>query len=285
VFAVRPDRLVRIEGTIEEIDPPAQKLLVCDTHLVFRADAMQDGGARTRCIDVQVGPETSIFDSDGQPAAFGDLAVHDEIAAIGRFRADSGEALVFDAAWIQQGGFEVGVAVTGEVLTGVAGGEFTIATDPDGPVAAHELIVRLQDGAKLFDRAGDPVAPGDLAPGQRVRVFGVLAGTDPERLDASLVFVREPADAARLHGTVSEAFDPADRTIVIQAVTSTSVGPTCVAIAPGDDVFRITDQGDDLVSEHIAPSQLQLGETVDVFGHSAPPCSDADSGIAFGTGG
>jgi hypothetical protein len=74
LFAVRPDRLLRIEGTIAEIDLAAQKLLVCGTHLVFRADARQDEDARSRCVDVRVGAGTSIFDSDGQPAALGDLA-------------------------------------------------------------------------------------------------------------------------------------------------------------------------------------------------------------------
>jgi hypothetical protein len=285
LFAVRPDRLVRIEGTIAEIDLAAQKLLVCRTHLVFRANARQDEGARSRCVDVRVGAGTSIFDSDGQPAVLGDLAVNDEIAAVGRFRIGTGETLVFDALWIQQGGFDAGIAVTGELLSGVVGGEFTIAPDPDGPIEAEELTVRLLPGAKLFNRAGEPLAPSDLQPGLRVRAFGVLAGTDPERLDASLVFVRARADLARLHGTVTQRFDAAAGTLVIQAVTPTSVGPACVAIGSGDDVFRIIDQGDQLLSDRIAPSDLQVGEVVDVFGQPAAPCFDADTVISFGAGG
>jgi hypothetical protein len=191
---------------------------------------------------------------------------------------------VFDALWIQQGGFDAGIAVTGVIRTGVVGGEFTIAPDPDGPIAADELRVRLLPGAKLFNRAGEPLAPGDLQPGLRVRVFGVLAGTDPERLDASLVFVRERADLARLHGTVTQRFDAAAGTLVIQAVTPTSVGPACVAIGSGDDVFRIVDQGDQLLSDRIAPGDLQLGEVVDVFGQPATPCFDAGTVISFGAG-
>ena len=284
LFAVRPDRLLRIEGTIAEIDLAAQKLLVCGTHLVFRADARQDEDARSRCVDVRVGAETSIFDSDGQPAALGDLAVNDEIAAVGRFRIGTGETLVFDALWIQQGGFDAGIAVTGVIRTGVVGGEFTIAPDPDGPIATDELRVSLLPGAKLFNRAGEPLAPGDLQPGLRVRAFGVLAGTDPERLDASLVFVRERADLARLHGTVTQRFDAAAGTLVIQAVTPTSVGPACVAIGSGDDVFRIVDQGDQLLSDRIPPGDLQLGEVVDVFGQPATPCFDAGTVISFGAG-
>ena len=179
-------------------------------------------GARSRCVDVRVGAETSIFGFDGQPAALADLAVGDEIAAVGRFRVGTGETLVFDALWIQQGGFDAGIAVTGEVLTRVVGGEFTIAPDPEGPIAVDELTVRLLPGAKLFNRAGESLAPSDLRPGMRVRVFGVLAGSDPERLDASLVFVRARADLARLHGTVTQRFDAAAGTLVIQAVTPTS---------------------------------------------------------------
>jgi hypothetical protein len=284
LFAVRPDRLVRIEGTIAEIDLEAKKLLVCGTHLVFRANAEQEGG-RNRCVDVHVGSDTSIFDADGRPAQLADLAVNDEVAAVGRFRIGTGETLVFDAAWIQQGGFDALVAVTGVIRTSVVGDEFTIAPDPDGLVPAGELTVRLLPGAKLFDRRGGALSPGDLQPGQRARVFGALAGTDPERLDASLVFVREPADATRLHGAVAQRFDPAAGTLVIQAVTSTSVGPACVAIGSGDDVFRITERDDQLVSDRIAPGDLQVGEVVDVFGHSAAPCFDADTVISFGAGG
>ena len=285
LFAVRPDRLVRIEGEIAEIDLAAGKLTVCGTHLVFRANDRPDGDARSRCVDVRVGPETSIFDVDGQPAGLADLAVGDEIAAVGRFRIGTGETLVFDALWIQQGGFDAGVAVTGRILTGVVGDEFTIAPDPDGPVDVDELTVRLLPGAKLFNRAGESLVPGDLEPGLRVRVFGVLAGSDPERLDASLVFVREPVDLARLHGTVSQRFDAASGTLVIQSQTPTGVGPACVAIASGDDVFRIVDSGDELTSDRIAPVDLQVGEVIDVFGQPASPCFDADTVISFGAGG
>lgn len=283
LFAARPDRLVRIEGAIEEVDVAAGKLVVCDTHLVFRANAQQEQASRSRCVDVRFGPDTAVFGSDGQPAAQGDLAVGDEIAAIGRFRVGTGEALVFDALWIQQGGFDAGVAVTGVVQSGVSGDEFTISPDPDGPISEDLLTVRLLPGAKLFDRAGDPVAPGDLDPGLRVRVFGALAGE--AHLDASLVFVRERADLAELHGKVTRAFDPSDDTIVIQSVTGTTVGPACIALEPGDGVFRITENGELLLSERIEPSALAVGEEVDVFGHPADPCFDAETLLSFGAEG
>ncbi len=284
LFAVSPDRLVRIEGTIEEIDLAAQKLLVCGTHRVFRAGARQDTGARSRCVDVRVGPDTSIFDADGDPAALADLAPGDEIAALGRFRVDTGETLVFDALWIQQGGFDAGVAVTGTVLTAVSGDEFTIAPDPGGPISSDELDVRLLAGAKLFNRAGESLSPAALQPGLRVRAFGTLAGTET-RLDASLVFVRERADLARLHGEVTQPFDSADGTLVIQAVTDTQVGPECVALESGDGVFRITDSGELQLAERIEASDLRVGDEVDVFGQPADPCFDADTLISFGAGG
>ncbi len=50
-------------------------------------------------------------------------------------------------------------------------------------------------------------------------------------------------------------------------------------------MFRITDQGELLLSERISPSQLQVGEVVDVFGRPADPCFDADTLISFGVGG
>ena len=95
--------------------------------------------------------------------------------------------------------------------------------------------MRLVDGAKLFTRAGETLAPGDLEPGLRVRAFGVLAlsSTEPDRLDASLVFVHEHTELVRVGGTVIETFDPADGTLVIQAIGDTFVGPLCVALEPG----------------------------------------------------
>jgi hypothetical protein len=285
LFAVRPDRLARIEGAIDSLDLAAQQLLVCGTHHAFRAGAQQDTGAKSRCVDVRVGSDTSIFDGDGQPAALADLAVGDEVAALGRFRIATGETLVFDALWIQQGGFAAGIGVTGVVTAGVSGDELVVAPDPGGPVPDDELAVRLLAGAQLFDRAGDPVEPGDLVPGLRVRVFGVLADTDPERLDASLVFVRERADLEQLHGEITRAFDASDDTLLIQAATSTSVGPACIALEPGDGVFRITDTGELLLSERVDPSALRVGEEVDAFGHAAAPCFDAETLLSSGAAG
>src|SRR5262249_50713179 len=160
----------------------------------------------------------------------------DEVAAVGRFRAGTGETLVFDAAWIQQGGFDAGVAVTGQIVTGVGGDSFTIAPDPGEAGSTHPFTGRVLPGAQLFNRAGGALAPGDLVPGRRVRAFGVLAGSAPQHLDASLVFVREHEGTALLHGTVLAPFDAAAGTLSVQAVTRTSVGPACVAIGADDAV-------------------------------------------------
>jgi hypothetical protein len=64
---------------------------------------------------------------------------------------------------------------------------------------------------------------------------------------------------ARLHGAVTQRFDAASDTIVIQSVTPTSVGPACVAIASSDAVLRITDSDEQPLSDRIAPSDLQVG--------------------------
>jgi hypothetical protein len=68
-------------------------------------------------------------------------------------------------------------------------------------------------------------------------------------------------------------------------VTPTIVGPACVAIGAGDDVFRILDLGDQLRSDRIAPGELQVGEVVDVFGRPTASCFDADTVISLGAGG
>ena len=50
-------------------------------------------------------------------------------------------------------------------------------------------------------------------------------------------------------------------------------------------MVRISDQGELLNSQRIEPSQIAVDETVDVFGHSADPCFDAATVVAFGVGG
>jgi hypothetical protein len=164
------------------------------------------------------------------------------------------------------------------------GDEFSIAPDADGPIPVDQLIVRLLDGAVIVTRDGEVVNPSGLAPGMRVRVFGTLVppAGDPDRLDASLVFVRESIDLERLGGAVTQAFDPSDGTLMIE---DTLLGSVCIAVGAGDDVFRISDQGELLQSQRIDPSQIAVGETVDVFGQSVDPCFDAATVVAFGVGG
>ena len=187
---VRPDRLVRIEGTIAEIDLAAQKLLVCGTHLVFRANAQQDLGARSRCVDVRIGADD--FDlrrSTGSPPRSPISTVGDEIAAVGRFRAGTGETLVFDALWIQQGGFDAGIAVTGEVLTGVVGGEFDDRARPGGPDRRSTSSPCGCSRARSCSTARASRSPRATSGRACACASSACPPARPERLDASLVFV------------------------------------------------------------------------------------------------
>ena len=97
--------------------------------------------------------------------------------------------------------------------------------------------------------------------------------------------MRERADLARLRGTVTQRFDAAAGTLVIQAVTPTSRRAGLRGDREQGDVFRMIERDDQLLSVRIAPGDLDVGEVVDVFGQPAAPCFDADTLISFGVGG
>ena len=277
-----PARLVRLEGTIEEIDLDQQRLELCDTHRVFRAEGREDRSPLSGCVDVRIGPDTSIFDADGEPASLADLDEGDELAALGRFRTGSGEALIFDAVWLRELGFDAGTSISGEVLQGVFGGKFfVIAPDPGGPIGIDdELFVALVDGAKIFTREGAPLDPGDLVPGLRVRVFGVLtlSDTQPDLLEASFVFVHEdePLEARERHrdgGVRSGRRHAHDARPNVDGF----VGPLCIALAAGrSGVFRTTERGRWAeLRGHRAHRGREVGEAGDRVRPDEPTCLDA----------
>ncbi len=282
VFTRRaPDRLVKIEGIVRNLDVPAQRFDLCETH-----DDRDPEGRRVTdrdtCVDVRVASDTSLFDLDLEPATLRDFANGDRAGALGRFRVGKGEALVFDAEVVQEGGFADLDVVSGEVIEGVVDDAFRIAPDQIGFRPSMALTIQLQPGAKLFTRGGAEVDPADLRPGQHVRAVGLYGSGDPGRLDAVIVFVRDAVRARSLRGVVAAPFDAERGELLVNAEGDAGVGPRCVAIEPGDDVFRILDDTDMLRSERITPGELEVGEHVDVYGRDTARCFDAETVVSVG---
>jgi len=286
VFTRRaPERLVKIEGIVRDRDLAERRFDLCETH----ADRDRRGRLAIdldTCVDVRLDGDTSLFDLDLEPARLRDFANGDRAGALGRFRVGRGEALVFDAEVVQEGGFADLDVVSGEVLEGVVPGddplEFEIAPDQIGFRPSIALTVGLQPGAKLFTRGGVEVDPADLRPGQHVRAIGLYGSSDPNRLDAVVVFVRNEVRANSLRGVVAEPFDAERGELTVNAEDGGSVGPRCVAIEPDDDVFRIVDDADMLRSERISPKELEVGEHVDVYGRDTARCFDAETVVSVG---
>lgn len=69
-----PDKLARLEGIVTEKDDMAGRFVLCDLDV------------QEVCLTVNVGEDTSLFDSDGLPTDFGSLAVDDQVVVIGRYR-------------------------------------------------------------------------------------------------------------------------------------------------------------------------------------------------------
>ena len=197
--------------------------------------------------------------------------MNDEIAAVGRFRVGTGETLDIRCAVDPAGRLRRGDRGDGrDPYARVGRRVHRSRPDPEGPIARRRLTVRLVPGAKLFNRAGEALDRATSGPAT------ACASSAPSR-ERNNTPRREPRIRARARGSraATRNGDAAVRRRIRHARDpgrdAGGVGPACVAIGSGDDVFRIIDRGDQLHSDRIAPGDLQVGEVVDVFGHPADP--------------
>lgn len=86
-------RLTRIFGDVDSVDAAAQSFVLCQTALAAEHD--EDNGAddgndvtteRAHCVTVEADDATGVFDANGLPVTFADVAAGDELLAIGRLR-------------------------------------------------------------------------------------------------------------------------------------------------------------------------------------------------------
>ena len=123
------------------------------------------------------------------------MSEDDRLTVLGRFRRDENEDFAVDAAVIELGGLDAYLK-----LTGLVSGEYdeasetiVIELDPgQGFLEGTELEVDLSEGTRIFTRAGEVVAPGDIELDSVIEVDGILVLNqgDPDLLRASILFVR-----------------------------------------------------------------------------------------------
>lgn len=275
----REGKLVRLQGTVVALSDgtePSGRWLLLDPP--DAASTRTGGGGTTAClIKVDLGPEASFFDDQELEIAFGDLAVGDDVTAVGRFlpTAGEGDSLLpaFEGDVVERGTF---VRLVGTVLTSPspAPGTFLLRLDP-GQGFRGDLVVDVHvfEGTKVFWPDGEPATLGDLAvwpdlPPVRARLDAVLDLADgrPDVAHAPLIVIEErPGPVVRATGTVV-AFDDATGSLVVlvpPAVEGGEPGEVAFAVVGGTHLYRFV-AGTALV---VAPrADLVLGAPVLVFG-------------------
>jgi hypothetical protein len=281
------ERYVKLHGDIEAINTTDQSFKLCNTNIPVQIGEGLIDDSNHGCVRVEASDNTSIFDSNGQPAVFADLLDYEEATVFGRLQHDddndSVEAtdidddrelddLVLKAALI-----ELGPVIAFQKLNGTAtspvdsSNVFTMDVDAgQGYTTPLTLNIQIQDGTILINRNGEPVAISDITNGKLVAVRGVIdAVTDT--LYASLIVV-DTDSSTKLTGTVGANPDSVCGFTIV-----TADGDRSVRTDSSTRVFLIEDGS----SSPISVSALSTDQNADVYGNYANGCFDAHTIIAY----
>lgn len=278
-------KLVRVRGIINEPMEDAtgdQMFILCPAGVSPIADSDRP---RRRCIKVNVLANTSIFDSNADPAAFSDLKHGDEATVLGQLRKNS-DRLMLDAAVVQVGPRGTFTNLTGTVNTAPANNMdsfgFTIDPTQSGIPAGTQIQVQLQDQTKVFSKQGDELDFQAIQAGLFAMIDGVLllSNTDPDTLKSTLVVLDLlPQRLVKLSGTIVGDIDAVNRQFLLETAAGAQA---CVSVPKDANILRITASGSGLTSEKVGFDTLAFGQDVGVFGSVREgDCLVADTIVIF----
>lgn len=259
------DRLVRLFGTIGDIDDAEPRFELCELQRI-----QGEGTAWRGCVVIRTDDDTGLFGADGLPIAFSMLQSGETATAIGFFvdeRID--ELRVLDALVVQYGPrLDSGSSASrysGFTNTSIDGsGRFNLLLDPPGQGLAEDTLdVALQTGAALITREGERLLAGDIGVGAEVISEGILSVGDGE-LRASLLVVNVDGEAEQvLEGTLASVdVDARELTVTVELE-----GDRCVRVAEDADITRIVPGDDDgTVTDVISLGDLEEGDPIEAFG-------------------
>jgi len=217
----RESRLVSLAGVVEQVEEGEDgvRFELCEVDLEYRD---RDGRLDRYCVTVFTGDETCVFDEMGLASSVAEISEDDRLTVLGRFRRDENEDFAVDAAVIELGGLDAYLKLTG-LVSGVydeASETIVVELDPgQGFLEGTELEVDLSEGTRIFTRAGEVVAPGDIELDSVIEVDGILVLNQgaPDLLRASILFVRmldddlgEPVDVTAAGSTATMDLGDAD---------------------------------------------------------------------------
>ena len=137
-----------------------------------------------------------------------------------------------------------------------------------GFVEGSSLSVILQPGTKIFDAQGESVDFASLVVGAEATIDGVvtLSDTDPDTLKASLIVLKELSTGTSLEGEITN--------IESEAITiATGEGDRCVSLSDETTFIEIGESENNAIEL----SDLELGDSVEVFGDEGSECFEADT--------
>jgi len=269
----RRDRLVRLFGTIGEIEASESRFELCELQRI-----QGEGTAWSGCVMIRTDVDTGLFGADGLPIAFSTLETGETATAIGFFVGERiNDLRVLDALVVQYGPrLDSGTSASrysGFTTTSIDGnGRFNLRLDPSGQgLAEGTLDIALQGGAALITREGERLQPTEIGVGAEVITEGILIG---DELRASLLVVNMDGDAEQVLEGVLVGVNERVLTITVELA-----GDRCVRVAEDADITRIVPGDEDgTVTETITLEDLVTGDLIEAFGLPAfDGCFDATS--------
>ena len=279
------ERLVKLHGDIYAIDTVDQSFKLCNTDIPVQMDDDQKKAGSRGCLRVETDKTTSVFDINGNPAAFGDLVKGEPATVFGRLQRDTHydhdgdkdddremDDLVLKAALIELGPVSAFQKLNGTATTTVnIDDQFDMDVDPgQGYTTPLNLSVQIQGGTLLIDRKGNPVASIDIDTGNLVNVRGVIDFGN-KILFASLIVV-DTDSSTQLTGTVGANPDNSCGFTLM-----TAGGDRSIATDSNTKAFLVVDNS----SSPINVSDLTAGQQADVYGNSGTSCFDVDTIIVY----
>jgi hypothetical protein len=246
------NRLVRLSGEANDVDPAEGTLELCGT----RVNSGWDG-----CIDVDA-TQSSIFGTNGE-LMLSNIVKGDALTVIGFLRPYDHHNLLMEAVVIEVGPPGSFVSLNGSARSAPTEASPTFDFKIDvgqGFVEDQQIGVQLLDGTRIFSRKGEELDFNAIAVDTEATVDGVLmlSNTAPDALNAALV-VLDVSATTQLTGDIG-ALEATTLTLI------TAGGDRCVAFDDDTDVFQITLLDDGTLATRVTVADLESGQKIDVFG-------------------
>jgi len=145
-------------------------------------------------------------------------------------------------------------------------GQFQLTVDSD-----QVVIVELQNGTKILGEDGE-LGPDAIVVGAEIDIEGVVAraetADDPDPIRAALIIIDEQDEDDSLSGTIIEPLVEALISDNRSFNLATDDGDACVDLTDEPKITLVSQSSEGTVNENGEFSDLELEQSVEVFGHS-----------------